>query len=70
MSSAKQKLVINRPPMLTLSSWSSNASHMILFRKMLKRVGENSRPCRTPTIVLNQSPVSFLVLPCFLKVTY
>ena len=29
MSSAKWKLVIRRPPMLTLPSWSSNASHMI-----------------------------------------
>ena len=30
MSYAKWKLVISRPPMLTLPSWSSNASHMIL----------------------------------------
>ena len=28
-------------PMLTLPSWLSNASHMILSRKMLNRVGEN-----------------------------
>ena len=35
---------------------SSNASHMILSRTMLKRVGESRRPCRTPT-VLNHSPV-------------
>ena len=28
------------PPMLTLPSWSFNASHMILSRKMLRRVGE------------------------------
>ena len=27
MSSAKRKLVISRPPMLKLPSWSSNASH-------------------------------------------
>ena len=40
ISSAKWKLVISRPPMLTLPSWSSNASHMILSRKMLKRAGE------------------------------
>ena len=57
MSSAKQKLVISRPPMLTLPSWSSNASHMILTRKMLKRVGESRHPCRTPTVVLSHSPV-------------
>ena len=53
MSYAKRKLVISRPPMLTLPSWSSNASHMILSRKVLKRVGESRLPCRTP----NYSPV-------------
>ena len=36
MSSAKRKLVISRPPLLTLPSWSSDASHMILSRKMSK----------------------------------
>ena len=51
MSSAKWKLVMSRPPMLTLPSWSSKASHMILSRKMLKRVGGS------PTVVLNHSPV-------------
>ena len=59
MASAKRKLVISRPPMLTLPSWSSSASHMILFRKLLKRVGESRHPCRTSTVVLNHS----LVLP-------
>ena len=43
--------------MLTLPSWSSNASYMILSKKMLKRVGESRHPYRTPTVVLNQSPV-------------
>ena len=43
--------------MLTLPSLSSKASHMILSRKMLKRVGESGHPCRTPTVVLNHSPV-------------
>ena len=57
MPSAKPKLVISRPPMLTLPSWSSNASHMILSSKMLKRVGESRHPCRTPTVVLNHYPV-------------
>ena len=33
MSSAKRKLVISRPPMLTLPSWPSNDSHMIRSRK-------------------------------------
>ena len=36
---------------------SSKASHMILSRKMLKRVGESRHPCRTPTVVMNHSPV-------------
>ena len=57
MSSAKWKLVISRPLMLTLPSWSSNASQMILSRKMLKRVGESRHFFRTPTVVLNHSPV-------------
>ena len=57
MSSAKRTLVISRPPMLTLPSWSSNASHMILPRKVLKRVSESRHPCRSPTVVLNHSPV-------------
>ena len=57
MSSTKRKLLMSRPPMLTLPSWSSKASHMILSRKMLKRVGESRHPCRTPTVVLNHSPV-------------
>ena len=43
--------------MLTLPSWSSKASHMILTRNMLKRVGESGHPCRTLTVVLNHSPV-------------
>ena len=30
---------------------------MILSRKMVKRVGESRHPCRTPTVVLNHSPV-------------
>ena len=57
MSSAKRKMVTSRPPMLTLPSWSSKASHMILSRKMLKSVGERKHPCRAPTVVLNHYPV-------------
>ena len=53
MSSAKRKLIMSLPLTLTLPSWSSKASHMILSRKMLKRVGESRHPCRTPTVVLN-----------------
>ena len=32
----------------------------ILSRNMLKRVGESSHPCRTPTVVRNQSPMLLL----------
>ena len=46
---------------------------MILSRNMLKRVGESKHPCRTPTVVRNQSPMlllkkdvtSGLVIECF-----
>ena len=58
MSSAKRKLVISRPPMLTLPSWSSNASHIILSVKMLKRRGlVRVDTLVTPTVVLNHSPM-------------
>ena len=40
-TSAKRKLVMS-PLMLRLPSWSSNASNMILSRKMLKRVGKSN----------------------------
>ena len=30
---------------------------MILSRNMLKKVGESRHPCRTPTVVRNQSPL-------------
>ena len=33
---------------------------MILSRNMLKRVGESRHPCRTPTVVRNQSPMLLL----------
>ena len=55
MSSAKRKLVISRPTMQTLPSWSTSASHMSLSRKILKRVRESRHPCQT--VVLNHSPV-------------
>ena len=60
MSSAKWRLVIVLPPMLTVPSWSSKASVMILSRNMLKRVGESRHPCQTPTVVQNQSPMLLL----------
>ena len=50
MSSAKHKFVI----------WSFSASVIILSKKMLKRVGESTQPCLTPTVVLNQSPMLLL----------
>ena len=55
-----EALVIVLPPMLTVHSWSSKASVMILSRNMLKRVGESRHPCRTPTVVRNQSPMLLL----------
>ena len=48
------------PPMLTVPSWSSKASVVILSRYMLKRVGESRHPCLTPTVVRNQSPMLLL----------
>ena len=33
---------------------------MIICRNMLKRVGESRHPCRTPTVVQNQSPMLLL----------
>ena len=57
MSSAKRKLVMSHPPMLTLPLWSSKASQMILSGKMFKRIGESRHHCRTPTIFLNHSSV-------------
>ena len=50
MSSAKRKLIKSRPPMPTLPSWSPNASHMILSRNMLKRVGESSFYCSSEPV--------------------
>ena len=41
--STKQKLVISRY-LLTLPSYTSSASHMVLSRKLLKRVGESTHP--------------------------
>ena len=55
MSSAKRGLVTVLPPMLTVPSRFSKESVMTLSRNMLKRVGESSHPCRTPTVVRNQS---------------
>ena len=33
---------------------------MIIFRNILKRVGEIRHPCRTPAVVQNQSPTLLL----------
>ena len=57
MPSAKWRLVIVLSPMLTVLSWSSKASVMILSRNMLKRMGESRHPYLTPTVVRNQSPM-------------
>ena len=66
ITSAKRKLIISRPPILTLPSWSSNVSHLILSRKMLKGVGEK----RPPTVVLNHSPVLPLNRNALLELSY
>ena len=52
MSSAKRKFVVVLPPILTIPSWSSSASDIILS-KTLKRVGES----RHPIVVRNHSPM-------------
>ena len=57
MSSAKRKFVIVLPPILTVPSWSSSASAIILSKKMLKRVGESRHPWRAPIVIRNHSPV-------------
>ena len=37
---------------------------MILSRYMLKKVGESRHPCRTPTVVQNQSPIALVEEDC------
>ena len=57
MSSAKRKFVTTLPLILTVPSWSSSASAVVLSKKRLKRVGENRHPCRTPLVVRNHFPM-------------
>ena len=59
MSSAKRRLLIVLPPMLTVPSWSSKAVVIMLSRYMLMRVGECIHSCRTP-VVRNQSSMLLL----------
>ena len=54
---AKRNFVIVLPPILTVPSWSSSASAIILSKKMLKRVGESRHPWHTPIVVRNHSPM-------------
>ena len=60
MSWAKRGLVIVLPLILTVPSWSSRASDMILSRNMLERVGESRHPCRTPNCW--SEPVSYAAI--------
>ena len=60
MSSAKWRLVIVLPPVLTVPWWLSKASAMILSRNMLKRVGESRHSYWTPAVLRNQSPMLLL----------
>ena len=57
MSSAKRKFVIVLPLILTVLSWSSSATAIVLSKKMLKRVEESRHPWRTPIVVRNHSPM-------------
>ena len=70
MSSAKRTLLIVLPPMLTVPSWCSKASVRILSRNILKRVGENRHPCRTPIFVQNQSPMMLLKRTALVALSY
>ena len=49
ISLSNLRLVIVRPPMLTVHEWSFKVSVMIRSRKMLKNVGDSRHPCQTPT---------------------
>ena len=57
MSSQNHKSVMVRPAMLTLPSWYSSTSDILLSRKMLKSVYDNMHPWRTPTVVWNHPPI-------------
>ena len=57
VSSANRKLVMVRPAMLTVSSCSSSSSDILLSRKMLKSVGDNMHPLRTPNVLWNHYPI-------------
>ena len=57
MLSAKRKFVIILPPVLTVTSWSSCASAIILSKKMSKGVGESRYVWGTPIMVQNHSPM-------------
>ena len=65
MSSAKRKFVIVLPLILTVPSWSSSASAIILSKKMLKRVGESRHPWRTPIVVVMVDCACRLVVEAF-----
>ena len=54
MSSANGRLVIVLQSMISFPSYSSIASDMILWKKMLKWMVDRWHPCLTPTVVLNQ----------------
>ena len=43
---------------------------MILSRKMLKSVGYSRHPCRTPTVVQNQSPMLLLKITALVVLSY
>ena len=55
MSSAKRRLLMLGPPILTLPPKDSRASVITCSRKMLKRQVDSKHPCLTPKVVWNQS---------------
>ena len=70
MSSAKRRLLIVLPPMLTVPWWFSKALVTILSRKMLKSVGDSRHPCRTPTVVRNQYSMLLLKITALVALSY
>ena len=58
ISSAKCRLIIFLPPMLTFQTCSFRASGMIRSRKISKRVGDRRHPSLTLTVVTSSEPFS------------
>ena len=57
MSSANRRLVMARPAMLTVPSFSSSTTDIFLTGNMLKSAGDNMHHWRIPTVARNLSPI-------------